>query len=92
MLSKWSWKKPLLLICKILGLFANTLTAEDKYSFFNKDSLTQPIQMQLSKNQKTFFELLSEFLKSRSNVEHFEKNDEHHGLDISEITDFKKRG
>ena len=39
-----SWKKSLLVICKILGLFINTLTADDKYSLLNRDNLTQPIQ------------------------------------------------
>ena len=39
-----SWKKSLLVICKILGLFINTLTADDKYSLLNRDNLMQPIQ------------------------------------------------
>ena len=49
--SSWrllSWKKSLLVICKILGLFVNTLTADEKYSLLNRDNLMQPIQMQLS--------------------------------------------
>ena len=29
-----------LVICKVLKLFVNTLTAHDKYSLLNKDSLT----------------------------------------------------
>ena len=43
-----SWKKSVLVICKILGLFANTLTADDKYSLLNKNNLLQHLQMQLS--------------------------------------------
>ena len=43
-----------LVICEILGLLVNTLTAEDKYSACNGENLPQPIQMQLSKKQKTF--------------------------------------
>ena len=39
---------------KILRLFANTLTADDKHYLLNRDNLTQPIQMQLSQKQKTF--------------------------------------
>ena len=46
---KFSWKKSLLVICKIFGLFVNTLTANCKDSLFNRDNLRQPIQMQLSK-------------------------------------------
>ena len=44
----FSWKKSFLVICKILGLFFNTLITDDRYSFRNKNNLTQPIQMQLS--------------------------------------------
>ena len=43
-----------LVIYKILGVFVDTLTGDDKYSFLVKDKLTQFIQMLLSKNQKTF--------------------------------------
>ena len=56
----FTWKKSLLVICKIVGLFVNTLVA-DEYSLFNIDNLTQPIQMQLSQKQKTlskFFSIL----------------------------------
>ena len=49
-----SWKKSLLSICKILELFLNTLTADDKYSLLNKDKLTQSIHMHLSKKEKLF--------------------------------------
>ena len=35
-------------------MFFNTLTADGKYSLFNKGNLTHLIQMQLSKKQKTF--------------------------------------
>ena len=38
----------LIVICKILGLFVNALTAGQKYSPLNRDELTRPIQMQLS--------------------------------------------
>ena len=49
-----SWKKFLLLTCKILGLLCNTLAANEKYLVLHRDNLTIPIQMQLSKKQKTF--------------------------------------
>ena len=45
----FTWKKSLLVICKIVGLFVNTLVA-DEYSLLNIDNLTQPIQMQLNKD------------------------------------------
>ena len=34
-----------LVICEILGLFVNTLTANDKYSLPNMESFSQGIQM-----------------------------------------------
>ena len=49
---KLSWEKSVLVICKILGLFVNTLTTDDKYSLLNRVNLTHPMQMELSKKQK----------------------------------------
>ena len=46
----------------MLGLFVNTLTANDKYSHLNRDNLRQPIQMQLSIKLKSFFEIFCAFL------------------------------
>ena len=69
---KLSWKKSLLLTCKILGLLVNTLATDEKYPLFNRDNLTIPIQMQLSEKQKTFSRFLAAFLKSRLNFKHFE--------------------
>ena len=66
------------MIDKILRLFFNTLTADDKYSLLNRDSLTQPIQSQLSEKQKFFFQFYSPFLKSSSNFEHFQNKDDPH--------------
>ena len=43
---KLSWKRSLLVIFKILGLFVNIMTAYEKYSLHTCDNLTQPIQMQ----------------------------------------------
>ena len=47
-----SWKKYLLVICKVLGMFVNILTADDKCFLLNRDNLRHPIQMQLSDKQK----------------------------------------
>ena len=38
-----SYKKSLLVLCKISRLFPNTLSADSKYSLFNRDNLTQHI-------------------------------------------------
>ena len=47
-------KKALLVIHKILRLFVNTLTVDDKHYLLNRDNLAQPIQMQLTQKGKTF--------------------------------------
>ena len=65
---------------KILRLFANTLTADDKHYLLNRDNLTQQIQMKLFQKQKTFsaFFFSFAFLKSMLNFKHFPKRDEPH--------------
>ena len=86
------YKMSPLVICKILRLFVNTLSADDKYSFLNRDNLTQPIQMQLSRKEKTFSEFFSQFLKSSLNFEHFQTKDDSHSWGISKITESEKQG
>ena len=66
------------MICKISRLFINTLSADGKYSLFNRDNLTQPIQMQLSRKQKTFSQFFAAFLKCSLNFEHFQTKDDSH--------------
>ena len=63
----------MLVLCKILGLFVNTLSEDDKYCLLYNDNLLQPIQILLSQKQKTFSQFFSGFLKSTLNFEHFEK-------------------
>ena len=62
---KLSWKKSLLLTCQILGLLVNTLAADEKYPLLKRDNLMTPIQMQLSRKQKTFSAFFTAFWKSR---------------------------
>ena len=38
-------------------MFVNALTANDKYFPLNTDNLTQPIQIQFSQKEKTFFSI-----------------------------------
>ena len=66
------FEKSLLVTCKVLRLFVNTPTADDKYSFLNRGTLTQPIQMHLSEKQKGFSQLFCAIFKSTLNFEHFE--------------------
>ena len=73
--SQLSDKKSLLVICNITKLLPNTVSGEDKYSVLDRDNLTQGIQMLLSRKQKTFSPFFSSFLKSSSNLKHFQKKD-----------------
>ena len=63
----------MLVLRKILGLFVNTLTDDDKYCLLYRDNLTQPIQILLSQKQNTFSQFFSPFSKSTLNFEHFQK-------------------
>ena len=91
-MNQISWKKSLLVICKILGLFVNTLPANGKYFLLKRDNLTQPIQMELSNKQKTFSNYFGKFFKSRSNFEQFGKKADPDRLCISDIMDCERRG
>ena len=66
------------MIHKILRLFVNTLTINDKHYLLNRENLTQPIQIQLSQKQKTFSEFFFAFLKSILNFKHLPKKDDPH--------------
>ena len=54
-------KKTARMTGKISRLFSNTLGADGKYSLLNRDNLTQSIQMQLSRKQKTFSDFFLHF-------------------------------
>ena len=58
---QFSCKKALLVICKSLRLFANTMSAVQKCSLPNRDNLMQPIHKQLSQTLKTYCSFLSIF-------------------------------
>ena len=62
----------------MLRMFVNTLTVNDKHYLLNRDNLTQPIQIELSQNQKIFSEFFLAFLKSILNFQHLPKNDDSH--------------
>ena len=68
----------LLVIHKILSLFVNTLTVNDKHYVLNRDNFTQPIQMELSEKEKTFSQFFFAFLKSILNFKHLPKKDDPH--------------
>ena len=68
--------KSLFAINKILTLFLNTLTVNEKHYVLTRENLTQTIQIQLSQKQKTFFEFFFAFLKSILNFKHLPKKDD----------------
>ena len=76
----------------MLGVFRNTLTANDKYPVRDCVNLLSPIQMQLSLKPTIFSDFFVPFLESTSNFKHFEKKDDCHSYFIPEITDSERLG
>ena len=71
-------EKSVLVIHKILRLFVNRLTVDDKNYLFNRDNLAQPIHRDLSEKPKTFSAFFFSFLKSILNFKHLSKKDDPH--------------
>ena len=67
---KLSWKKSRVVTCKVLRIFVNTLTPDDKYSLLSRDNSMQTIQMQLSEKQKAFPQFFCAFFKATLNFQH----------------------
>ena len=80
------------MIHKILRLFGNTLTVDEKHYLLSRDNLTERIQMQLSKKQKTFSEISLPFLNSLSNFKNLSKKGDPHSSCISGNTGSEKYG
>ena len=72
-LAKTELENILCSVSKILRVFVNTFTADDKYFLHNSKNSRLPIQLQSSKKEKICSQLSAKYLKSTSNVEHFEK-------------------
>ena len=85
-----SLKKYILVMCKMLWLFVNTFTANDKYSPVHKDNFTQRIQMELSQKQKTFSWFPSAVLKYKLKFQRFQKKVELRSECISGIRDSQR--
>ena len=75
----------MLVLRKILRLFVNTLTTDDKYSLLNRDNLSQHIQILLSQKENSFSQFLFTYLKSALNFVRFRTKDDPHSRCISEI-------
>ena len=64
------------MIHKILRLFVNTLTVDEKHYLLTRDNLMQTILIQLSQKQKTFGRFFFAILKSILNFKHLPKKDD----------------
>ena len=78
LLKHSSWKTSLLVICKILGLFVNPLTANDKHSLLKRSNLLQHFEMQLSQKRKSFSAFFFAFSECKFNFTRFQKKDDPH--------------
>ena len=67
-----------LVICQILGVLRNILTANDKYAFGDCENLSSPRKIQLSLKPETLCDSFLPFLESTSNFKRFEKKDDRH--------------
>ena len=90
--DKLSSKASPLVRSEILGLFGNTLTAEHMYSRHTWEKFPQQTQMLLFQKLKTFSHIFITFFQSTQNFPHFQKKDQLHSLNISEVIDPEKCG
>ena len=68
------------------------MTADDRYIRCNMQKFRQQIQTLISVKQKIFSRFFIAYLECASNLEHFEKKDEHPSPIISEIINSKTVG
>ena len=68
------------------------MAADEWYIRCNMQNFPQQLQTPISQKQKIFSEFLIAYLECGSNLEHFEKKDEHPTLVISEIIDSESVG
>ena len=75
---------------KILGLFGNTLTADQMYSRHRWEKFPEQVQTMLSQKPKPFAGNFIGILGSTENTGNFEKKDRLFRLNISEVIDPEK--
>ena len=68
------------------------MTADDRYIRCNRQNFPQQFQTPISQKQKIFSEFFIAYLEGASNLEHFEKKDEHPSPVISENIDSERVG
>ena len=90
--DKWRTERSLLVRSKILGLCFNRLTSDHMYFRLNTEIFPELVRTKLSQKPKTFSGIFIEFFKSTWIFEHFERKDELHSLNISEVIDTEECG
>ena len=73
-------------------MFVSTVTADERNIRCNMQNFPQQLQTPISQKQKIFSWFFIAYLECASNLEHFEKKDEHPTLVISDIIDSKRVG
>ena len=68
------------------------MTADDRYIRCNIHNFQQELKTPISQKQRIFAEFFIAYLECASNLEHFEKKDEHPSPVISEIIDSETVG
>ena len=68
------------------------MTTDDRYIRCNIQNFRQQLQTPISQKQKIFSGLFIVYLECASNLEHFEKKDEHPSPVISDIIDSERVG
>ena len=86
-----SWKRSLLMICKISEVFVNLLTGDEKYSILKRRNLFFTYSDGfISETENIFPILFFDFRKFRLNFEDFEKKDHPINSCTFEVTDSGK--
>ena len=80
------------MIFKVLGLFVNTVTADDKYFLLTRNNLLEDLQMHISRKKNLFLNFFLRFQNLDPTFTISEKKGDPHGRCIFEHTDSEKRG
>ena len=88
---QFSQTKCFLVIWKVLRMFINISTTNEKYSLLNRANLREPIQVQLWKKGKTFPHFFSCIFQLQLTFWTSWKREDPDSWCISEITDSEKR-
>ena len=73
-------------------MFVSTVTEDDRYILCKMQNFPHQLQTPISQKEKIFSGFFIAYPEYASNLEHFEKKDEHPSLVISEIIDSERVG